>query len=88
MTEKTIYFILALIMLIAIVFLKYKLWWKILNLTSFIIYFSISLYGIYTDPIMNGFAPIVLTIIIMAIHIGILFLSSVFLNKYIIKQQE
>jgi ABC-type phosphate transport system permease subunit len=34
-----------------------------------------SLYEIYSDPIYNGFAPTVFTIILMLIHLGILLIS-------------
>lgn len=87
MTEFTFYIILAVIVLSMIVFIKFKPWWKYLNLAIYVAYISYSLYEIYSDPIYNGFAPTVFTIILMLIHLGIilisLFIKNIFNGKKI-----
>ncbi len=80
MTEFTFYIILALIVLSMILFIKFKPWWKYLNLAGCVLYLSTSLYLIFTDPIYNGFAPTVFTLIVMLIHIGIMLFSLLFVN--------
>lgn len=88
MTEFTFYLLLALIVLPLIVLTKFKLWWQYLNLAVYIVYISYSLYEIYSDPIYNGFAPTILTIILMLIHLGILAISIIFFYKRFVIEKE
>lgn len=88
MTEFTFYLLLALIVLPLIVLTKFKLWWQYLNLAVYIVYISYSLYEIYSDPIYNGFAPTILTIILMLIHLGILAISIIFFYKRFVFEKE
>ncbi len=81
MTEFTFYIILTIIVLSMIIFINFKPWWKYMNLAIFVAYISYSLYEIYSDPIYNGFAPTLLTIILMLIHLGILAISIIFFYK-------
>ena len=83
MTEFVYYLILAVIILSMIVFIPFKPWWKYVNLTLFVAYISTSLYAIFSDPIYDGFVPTVLTIILMLIHFGVLFLSLLIYKGFV-----
>ncbi len=88
MTEFTFYLLLALIVLSLIVLTKFKLWWKYMNLAVYTFYISYSLFEIYTDKIYNGFAPTILTIILLSFHLGILVLSIIFFYKTFLLEKE
>jgi protein-S-isoprenylcysteine O-methyltransferase Ste14 len=79
---------LAGILLSMLVFVKFKSWWKNLNLSIYVAYISFSLYNIYSDPIYIGFAAMVLAIILMLIHLGILLISIIFLYKIFVIEKE
>ena len=53
-----------------------------MNLAGYLLYLSASLYFIFTDPIYNGFAPMIFAIIIMFIHIGSMLLALLFINIF------
>jgi hypothetical protein len=75
-TEFTWYLILAVILLVMILSMRTRAWWKYTNLSIFAAYISISLFYIYSDPTYAGFVPMVITIIVMLWHIGILLLTA------------
>jgi len=88
MTEFTFYIIIAVLVLSMIIFIKFKPWWKYMNSAIFLTYISYSFFEIYSDPIYNGFAQTVFTIILMLIHLGILLISIIFFYKIFVKEKE
>lgn len=73
MEEKYIIYFVAPIFLIVLAKLKMKRWWRMVNLVTFTIYFSIAIYDIFTNRAHDGgFVVSLLTTFLILIHLAVL----------------